>query len=60
MNYPLNPLNQEQTNSHTQAYKGFGQTRVAYNMNPIGVMRAPNYQYPVGKWQNSYVGSLTR
>lgn len=58
MNYSLNPLNQEQTNSHTIAYKQMGYTRVAGNMNPAGVMRLPNYQYPTKPWQSVYQGSL--
>lgn len=57
INYNLNPADQEQTNSHTVAYQGFGRTRVAYNMNPTGVMRAPTYQYPVRKWQTIFQGN---
>lgn len=60
INYTLNPLNQEQTNSHTVAYAQNGQTRVAWNMNPTGVMRFPNYQYPTRPWQTNYVGSRSK
>lgn len=58
MNYNLNPLDQEQTNSQTAAYKMNGITRVQGNMNPIGVMRAPPYQYPSKPWQSVYIGSM--
>ena len=64
MNYVLSPLDQEQTNSHTSAYTLMGQTRVAGNMNPVGVMRAPTYTYPVNGppnlWARVYQGSTAR
>jgi hypothetical protein len=64
VNYALNPLQMEQTNAHMFGYQAQKQTRVADNMSPAGVMRAPTYKYPVNGppnvWANVYTGSVRR
>ena len=67
VNYDLNPFQQEQTNAHMSGYQIQKQTRVADNMSPLYVMRAPTYEYPVksGKnapnvWARVYNGSQTQ
>jgi hypothetical protein len=60
INYGLNPLDQEQTNSHMAGYQMQKQTRVSNNMSPAGVMRFPSYNYPVNQWQNVYMGSRNK
>ena len=61
VNFVLNPLDQEQTNSHTSAYALMKQTRVANNMDPFRLMvnSAPGYgiNQPPNKWVNRYTGS---
>ncbi len=57
VNCYLNPLEQEQTNAKMAGYQLQKITRVADNMSPVGVMRFPTYQYPVGAWQNVFEGS---
>jgi hypothetical protein len=55
VNYALN---------HMFGYQAQKQTRVADNMSPAGVMRAPTYKYPVNGppnvWANVYTGSVRR
>lgn len=64
INYRLNPMDQEQTNSHMAAYQLQKQTRVSDNMSPIGSMRFPPYQYPINTptsaWVHAYTGSRSR
>lgn len=57
VDYQLNPLEQEQTNAQMSGYQAQKVTRVADNMSPVGSMRMPTYQYPVGAWQNVFQGS---
>lgn len=57
VDYKLNPMEQEQTNAQMSGYQLQKVTRVADNMSPIGSMRMPTYQYPVGAWQNVFQGS---
>ena len=60
MGYFLNPLAQEQTGAHMNAYGYQKQTRVADNMNPYFVMKAPPNRYPINVPLNSYKGSTNR
>lgn len=59
VNYQINPLDQEQTNAKMSGYQLQKQTRVRDNMSPMGSMINPTYRYPVGAWQNVYMGSRT-
>lgn len=56
----LNPLDQEQTDSHMVAYQNQKSTRVAWNTSPVYQMRFPWYQYPSPQWVNVYQGSTRR
>lgn len=60
MKYIRNPLDQEQTNGHSIAFKLQGVSRVQDNMNPIGSMRYPPYQYPYLNWTTIYNGSTSK
>lgn len=57
VNYFLNPLQQEQTNSHTSAYANQNITRIAWSTNAERVMANPAFSYPYPKWQNTYTGA---